>query len=349
MLRNQRKLSIKKSVAFTAVFLIVSSCARMGLPPGGPEDTEPPRVESVTPAPDSTGVGLDTELELIFSEKVRREQAEPLVKLNPGAGRLYFKWDGRAVRVRTEKDFRPALTYRLRVEPGLTDIHRVKSEQRFESFFSTGKAFSPGRISGTVQVRDSLVIEGKLRAVSQQDTTLVFEAESDSSGAYLLPYLPLGSYRLEAFRDLNRNNRFDYTREEGADTLAELVFEPLTINFTLQLADTTAPVLKSVETPDSLTIVLVFDDRCDSARGIAGAEFELRTPDSLGTQLAVDSTFLDSADTRRVILKPAGLLVPESSYHVRVTGIVNEAGLEIKHQAKSFRYRPEEAMKRRRR
>lgn len=359
MLKNQGNLSVtgnsanKNSVTqkfvFAAVFLLVSSCARMGPPPGGPEDTEPPRVESITPAQDSTGVALDTEIELVFSEKVRREQAEPLVKLNPEAGRLYFKWDGRAVRVRTEQNFRPAITYRLIVEPGLVDLHRVKSEQRFESYFSTGKAFSPGRISGTVQVRDSLVVGGRLRAVAQQDTTLVFTSGSDSSGAYLLPYLPLGSYRVEAFRDLNRNNRFDYTREEGADTLAELVFEPLTINFTLQLADTTAPVLKSVETPDSLTLVLVFDDRCDTARGIAGAEFELRTPDSLGTELAVDSTFLDSADTRRVILKPAGPLIPENSYHVRVTGIVNEAGLEIEYQAKSFRYRPEEVEKPRRR
>ena len=349
MLKNQRKLSITKWIVFSSVFLIMFSCARMGMPPGGPEDKEPPSVESTTPAADSTGVALDTEIELVFSEKVRREQAEPLVKLSPEAGRLYFKWDGRALRARPEKSLRPDVTYRVSVEPGLIDLHRVKSEKRYESFFSTGRVFSPGRISGTVQVGDSVVIGGRLRAVAQQDTTLVFFSESDSSGAYLLPYIPLGSYRVEAFRDLNRNNRFDYTREEGADTLAELDAEPLTIDFALQLADTTASVLKSVETPDSLTIVLVFDDRCDSLQGIAAATFELRTPDSLGTKLALDSTFLDSADTRRVILKPAAPLIAESRYHVRVTGIVNQAGLESGDQAKSFRYRPETVKKPRRR
>ena len=326
---------------FAAVFLLVSSCARMGPPPGGLEDIEPPQVETVSPAADSTGVALDTELELVFSEKVRREQAGPLVNLSPEAGKLYFKWDGRAVRVRTENKLRPDVTYRLVVRPGLTDLHRVKSEKSFESFFSTGETFSPGRISGTVQVRDSVVIGGRLRAVAQEDTSLVFTSESDSSGAYLLPYLPPGSYRLEAFRDLNRNSRFDFTREEGADTLIDLVFEPLAIDFTLQLADTTAPVLKSVETPDSLTLVLVFDDKCLAVGGIAAAGFQLRTPDSLGAQLAVDSTFIDSTDTRRVVLKPAAPLVPESRYHVRVTGIVNEAGLEGASQAKSFRFRPE--------
>ena len=349
MLKNQRKPSIRKKIVFSSVFLIVASCARMGLPPGGPEDTEPPSVESITPAADGTGVALDTEIELVFSEKVRREQAEPLVKLSPEAGRLYFKWDGRALRVRPENNLRPDVTYRVSVEPGLIDLHRVKNEKRQESFFSTGRVFSPGRISGTIRVSDSLVIEGRLRAVAQQDTTLVFFSESDSSGTYLLPYIPLGSYRVEAFRDLNRNNRFDYTREEGADTLAELDVEPLTIDFALQLADTTASVLKSVETPDSLTIVLVFDDMCDSVQGIAAAGFELRTPDSLGAELAVDSTFLDSADPRRVILKPTVPLVAESRYHVRVTGIVNQAELESEDQAKSFRYRPETVEKPRQR
>jgi hypothetical protein len=63
----------------------------------------------------------------------------------------------------------------------------------------------------------------------------------------------------------------------------------------------------------------------------------------------LDSTFLDSADTRRVILKPAVPLVAESRYHVRVTGIVNQAGLESEDQAKGFRYRPETVEKPRRR
>jgi len=349
MLENQRKPPIRKGIVFFSVFLIIFSCARMGRPPGGPEDTEPPRVESITPAADSTGVALDAEIELVFSEKVRRERAEPLVKLNPEAGRLYFKWDGRAVRVRPEESLRPDITYKVSVEPGLTDLHRVKNNQSFESFFSTGMVFSPGRISGTVQVGDSVVLGARLRAVSQKDTTLVFATESDSSGAYLLPYIPLGSYRVEAFRDLNRNSRFDYTREESVDTLVDLDLEPLKIDFTLRLADTTAPLLKSVETPDSLTIVLVFDDRCDSLQGIESAAFELRTPDSLGTELAVDSTFLDSTDTRRVILKPAAPLAAESRYHVRVTGIVNQAGLKSGDQARSFRYRPEKAEQPRRR
>ncbi|MBN2288513.1 MAG: Ig-like domain-containing protein, partial [Candidatus Glassbacteria bacterium] len=282
-------MSLRSLAVISALWLPVLglSCARMGPPPGGPVDTERPRVAVVVPAPDSTGVGTDAEIEIVFSEKVNKQDAERLVKLSPPAGRLYFRWKGARVRVRPEPGLRQEMTYRLRVEPGLTDLHRVKNDSAFTSYFATGLHFSPGRIEGTVSCRDTLVADALLYAAAVEDTTLVFETASDSAGRYFFAYLPYGQYRLSAFRDRNRNGRYDYTREEGADSLADLIFDPLKINFRLELGDTTAPFPGSVSTPDSLTVELVFDDMLDSLRGISGAAFELRTPDSLGREMAV--------------------------------------------------------------
>ncbi|MEA1996736.1 MAG: Ig-like domain-containing protein, partial [Gemmatimonadota bacterium] len=296
--------------------LILVSCARMGPPPGGPEDKEPPAVASVTPAPDSTSVALDAVIEVLFTEKVKKDQAERLVSLTPAAGRFFFKWDGAALRARPEGALRPDITYRLTVEPGLVDLHRVKSDKRFVSFFSTGSHFSPGRIEGHVAFQDSMAAGARLSAVSIEDTTLAFAAESDSSGSYVFPYLPFGKYRLSAYRDRNNNKKFDFTREAGADSVADLIFDPLKINFQLVVADTTPPFLGSVLCPDSVTVALAFDDMLDSLRGISGAYFELRSPDSLGQTLAVDSVFIDSTDRRRVILRLERPLVPETTYFV---------------------------------
>ncbi|HUU27269.1 MAG TPA: Ig-like domain-containing protein [archaeon] len=320
------------------------SCARMAVPPGGPEDIEPPRVASVTPATDSTGVAVDTKLKIEFTEKVRKEQVERLVKLSPSAGRLFFKWDGRRLQVKPERPLRYEITYSLCVQPGLTDLHRVKSAERFISYFSTGSTFSPGRIEGQVSWRDSLMAGAVLFASSLGDTSLVFDTETDSTGKYLFPYLPLGTYRLLTFRDLNRNSQLDFTREAGADSVVDLIFEPLKINFQLVLADTTPPFLGSVLTPDSVTVILAFDDLLDSVRGIAEAAFELKTPDSLGAGLAIDSVFLDSTDRRRLVLKLGSPLVPESSYYVASSGVVNEAGLSVLpgRGNRTFRYRPKE-------
>jgi len=328
--------------ALLLISVFSGSCARMGAPPGGPEDIEPPRVSMVVPAPDSTGISVNAEVEITFSEKVRKPEAERLIGLSPPAGRLYFKWKANRLRIRPERPLRENMTYRLRVKPGLTDLHRVKNDSSFISYFATGRHFSPGRIEGTVAYRDTLIEEALVFATSLEDSTLVFDSRTDSAGGYFLPYLPYGKYRLRAFRDKNRNAAFDYTREEGADSLVNLIFDPLKINFQLVLGDTTAPFLGSVLTPDSLTAVLTFDDELDSVRGISQAEIVLRTPDSLGQAVVIDSVRIDTTDRRRIILHLAGPLTAGQSYHVRARGILNAAGLAPLpgRDSRGFRYEP---------
>ena len=325
--------------------ILLASCARLGPPPGGLEDKEPPAVISFIPAADTTGVPLETAIGVAFSENVQRQSAEPLIKLSPEAGRLFFKWKDKSVGIRPALPLRPHITYRLSVAPGLTDMHRVQSHKTYESYFSTGLMFSPGKIGGTVRIEDSLGIGVVLKVIAAEDTSLVFQTASDSSGLYRFPYLPLGDYRLEAFRDLNRNGRLDFTREEGWDTLVKLELEPLKLDLALLLADTTAPLLKAVETPDSLTIVLEFDDRCDTVRGLSGAVFTLRTPDSLGAALEISSARLDSTNSRKVILKPAAPLLLDAKYFITADGVVNRAGLAstAARASKSFSFRPQES------
>ncbi|HLA41003.1 MAG TPA: Ig-like domain-containing protein, partial [Candidatus Glassbacteria bacterium] len=181
------------------MLLIPAACARMGSPPGGPEDKEPPAVEATTPAPDSTGVALDCRPLIVFSEKVRRETAEPLLRVSPPVGRLFFDWDGRRVRIRSAEGLRPEMTYRLSVAVGLEDLHRAKSVKKYESWFSTGSSFAPGRISGRLTMNDSAAVGGLVEARSLIDSLLVFDTEADSGGRYSFPYLPVGGYRLTAW------------------------------------------------------------------------------------------------------------------------------------------------------
>ncbi|MFC1614125.1 Ig-like domain-containing domain [Gemmatimonadota bacterium] len=335
------RLTLVTVFGFTTLALCLS-CARMGAPPGGPEDTEPPRVAAVVPSPDSTGVRPDVEIEITFSEKVKKQEAERLIEISPSAGRLYYNWKGNRVSVRPERRLRDNMTYCLTVKPGLVDLHRVKMDTVFFCYFATGPHFSPGRIEGTVSYRDTLAKEALVFAASLGDTTLLFSSSTDSAGSYLFPYLPYGEYRMDVFQDRNRNGSFDYTREEGADSLVKLIFDPLKIDFRLVLSDTTAPFPGRVSTPDSLTVVLAFDDMLDSARGISEAEIVLRTPDSLGTFVVIDSAVIDSSDRRRVILHLAAPLVEGQSYYIRAGGVVNNVGLASRpgRDSRSFRYEP---------
>ncbi len=330
----------RKKIIALLLLVSLAACARMGSPPGGPEDLQPPRVAEVLPRSDSTGVGLKPELILAFSEKVQKEQAQMLVELSPDPGRLYFSWDGPRLRVTPADSLRPDLTYRLRVRPGVTDMHRVKADSSFVSYFSTGAEFDAGEISGTVTHADSGVFGAVVRAAWMKDTTLVYDTYTDSSGAYRLPYLRTGGYHLLAFRDANSNGSFDYTREPGATATASLIFEPAKVDFTIEAADTTAPVFRSVEAADSLTVRLVFDDPLDSLQAFAPDSFSLRSPDSTGAAQAVDSVALDKLDSKRILLYPAGKLVGGQSYHVTARSVKNRAGLILIEASRSFTFKP---------
>lgn len=302
-------------------------------------------MESVVPSPDSTGVDRGSRITVTFSESVRRPEAERLLRLNPSAGRLFFEWQGRMVTIRPSDSLRADITYRLSLEPGLSDMHKVKAVTGYESWFSTGAQFSPGRITGQVLHRDSLVIGALVSATLTADTSVVFDCRSDSSGRYSLPYLPFGRYHIRVFHDRNRNSRFDYTRDESADSLVDVTAEPLETVLRLSLADTTSPVLLTVSVIDSLSLNLAFDDYLDSLALFDTDAFTLRESDSLGREIKVTGASLDSTDHHRLLLTLYEPLFTERKYWIRPAPVVNEAGLRLQQEksAKEFTFKKETA------
>src|SRR5262245_17528453 len=60
---------------------------------------------------------------------------------------------------------------------------------------------SVAQISGTVQDSTGAAVPGAQVSVTQTDTGLSRAVQSDENGAYLLPSLPIGPYRLEVKKE----------------------------------------------------------------------------------------------------------------------------------------------------
>lgn len=323
---------IKLYCLIGVVFLMFAfhSCARMGAPTGGPEDKEPPTVVIVSPGADSSGVPTDfAPISVTFSEPVKRQEAQKFVRIVPDPGLRETSWKGTTLRISPIDELREEITYRVVVDKGIHDLHGVISSKTFESYFSTGKRFSPGKVEGLVERGDTAVTEAVILIRSTVDTSLVFSSRADSSGRYVVPYLPLGEFNVLVFKDENRNSRYDYTREYGADTLVSLIFEPVTVNFKLLLADTTAPQLTAVEMLDSLGVRAVFDDQLDTTVVLRNSMVLLRTPDSTGVPLTVDSLAYDSTDIRAVKIFTTALPEPGTACFLSVNRFVNRAGIAV--------------------
>jgi len=209
-----------------ALALYALACAVSVPPPGGPEDSKPPRVTATSPAPDSAGVAPESAIEITFSEGMTRERVERLLTFSPEIRIGRVKWDGPTLRVVPQEPLHPDTTYVVTLAPGYRDGHNVAAKQGFTFAFATAAHIDSGRVQGSVLFRRVPTKNGVVRCfVLPRDSTFTpesarpdREATTSGEGDYALRYLPTRGARLLvwAFEDKNKNGRFDPGQEPGA-------------------------------------------------------------------------------------------------------------------------------------
>ena len=77
--QNKSNISIKKQFIFVLIFIallaIITSCANIGMPTGGPKDVSPPRILKSTPKNYST-LFKAKEIEITFDEFIKELRDE---------------------------------------------------------------------------------------------------------------------------------------------------------------------------------------------------------------------------------------------------------------------------------
>jgi uncharacterized protein (DUF2141 family) len=195
----------------------VCSCARRGVPPGGPVDAEPPRI--VSSAPDSGQVGARSlsEVCVTFSEQMDKRTVRDVVTLRPQVKISDTSWRKNSFCESFAESLRPATTYVLTVMAGYKDAHGNAAKVPHALTFSTGDSVASGEISGTVKVKN-LPAPGipvwafDSVATPQPDFTKdepLYLSQAGLKGEFKFIGLPAGTYLLYAFRDKDANRAFD--------------------------------------------------------------------------------------------------------------------------------------------
>jgi hypothetical protein len=282
-----RKLPVSLALA-----VLAGACARAYPPPGGEQDTTPPRLSSVTPEALAVLPEYDGPVVFRFDERLsERGFSESLVVVSPLDGALRVERGRRELRVRIDGGWRPNRVYRVIVEPGLRDLFGNARKDAVELVFSTGPPVPSTAIAGIVEDRlsgrgaDAAVVTAVRRA-----DTVSYMALADSSGFFALRHLPLGVYDLRAFSDQNRNRRRDFAEpvDSGRSVSLGSPTDTITAIFTLIASDTTPPRVTDAEAADSLHVRVTFDDFLepgDSVMSVQGQVMAL--PDSTPYGLVV--------------------------------------------------------------
>ncbi len=221
------KLKGKIPLLFVAALswvVIISSCANIGMPTGGPKDSIPPELVVTTPEYHALNYkGKDARF--TFSEYILPDEiAETLVISPPLAKRPIIKTKSKTLIVQFNQELKDSTTYSLDFKNSVVDNNEKNPLENLRFSFSTGPVLDSLRVAGqAASAFDMEPIENLLVLLqSNLHDSAVFKvipdyiAKTDETGMFMMDNIAPGEYHVFAINDANN----DMLYNEGAEEIA---------------------------------------------------------------------------------------------------------------------------------
>lgn len=209
-------LSLLVLLLLISQLMIPAGCANMVPPSGGPRDSLPPVLMSITP-PDSSKNFAGKKIVFHFNEFVEVENPRenllisPVPKIDPIVeGRL------RTVTVTIKDTLQENVTYTIDFGNAIKDINEGNVFKDFKYIFTTGNSFDSLTIQGNVIVAETGAVDTTLIVMLHSnpvDSAVIKErpkyiARLQKDGRFLFENLPPATYSLYALKDEGGQKRY---------------------------------------------------------------------------------------------------------------------------------------------
>ena len=202
-----------------ALCVLAATCAKRGMPGGGPPDETRPFVEGILPMSGSTEVGTRTDIRVTFSEPMKKRTVEMGLVVSPPCRYRERYWEGDTYVLVPQDELIPNTTYLVSVSNKATDSHGLKMKSTFVGGFSTGVTIDAGRISGLVTWKRVKVDEAAVVVLDADTLDIgtgfprdkpVYLTLSGEGGLFEVPFVDTSrTYWVLAFMDKNANAELD--------------------------------------------------------------------------------------------------------------------------------------------
>ncbi len=270
--------------------IALAGCAKIGAPPGGPEDKVPPQL--IATRPDSMAIIADFKgsVDLQFNETVSEggtpslgtgtSDLERLVLLSPSNNVPEVGWHRSRLSIKPKEGWKANRVYRIQLLPGVQDIRNNKADTSVVITFTTGAPLPTTTLSGrVVDWETRRMAAGALVEAILQPDSLPYRALTDTSGKFEIGPIPAGNYLVFAVADQNRNHR-----RESRELFDSVRVDSLTFTIPplwLQPHDTLAPRIQTITPGDSASAQVQFSGPLDPYAPPPYAELRLVSlPDS---------------------------------------------------------------------
>jgi len=273
---NDRYSTCKQTLVYLSIFVLITSCAQVVAPGGGPRDTYAPKV--VKSRPDSAAINFQSRsIELTFDEYIQLKDINNQLIISPPLEKTpEIKIRNKTMIIDLEDQvLRPNTTYSINFGNALQDINENNSKENFSYVFSTGNFIDSLKVNGKVQNGFDHKAEKGIYVMLYSDMSdsaaykklPEYFAKTAADGSFRINNVKEGSYRIVAIKDLNSNFKYDGDPESIGFT-DTLVHASAKKNILIELFQERASkvFIKKYSHPSYGKIVIVLNQGSDSLR-----------------------------------------------------------------------------------
>lgn len=268
-------------------------CAKIEDPPGGPPDFTSPVLLGIVPDSGTVLDGFDDELEFQFDEVIQERSGgglENLVIVSPRPEQTEVSWRRSRVTVQPKGGWHPGVVYQVTLLPGVTDLRNNRLDTTLTVIFSTGGDIPNTRLTGTVvDWEQGRVGAGALVEAILLPDSLVYVANADSVGDFVMAHVPPGDYLMLA--SIDQNNDRERGSREAFDSVSVALDSAASHVFWTFVHDTLGPRVTGLSMVDSVTVRIELSQPPNPSVSAEGAVEVFALPDS--TPVAVRAVWTE--------------------------------------------------------
>lgn len=217
---------MKVLITLILLYLLVSGCANIQSPPGGPGDTLAPYIEYTEPT-DKTINFRENSVTIGFDEYMNRAKVIESLRITPEA-KMSYDWSSTKLNITFEEPLQPNTTYAINIGTDYTDYYNNPPKKAFSLIFSTGNKLDSGTISGVISAPDTkgkyvFLYKSKDGQFPNMETAQPdYYTNTGSSGEFQFVALKPGKYRLLAVDDKFQNHKYDDQIDDFGTSLSDI-------------------------------------------------------------------------------------------------------------------------------
>ena len=206
------------------LFFLISGCAQIGAPTGGPKDITPPVLLRATPSLKSTSF-TGNKIVLQFNEYINLQDVQNEVLFSP-----YQKippvitFNFKTVTVKLKDSLQPRTTYTINFGNAIRDLNEGNPLGNFVYTFSTGAYLDSMTLKGKVILAENGTVDSSLLILLYKDLsdTAVLKRKPDyiskvkGDGSFTFENLPVSNFNVFALKDGDNSKTYNSKTETFA-------------------------------------------------------------------------------------------------------------------------------------